>query len=117
MNELHYLFVAYLGVEYDAIPMRRHGATLCDFGVCHLGEGHVLATARYRSADSIRIRTNKNCFDVFQGYSPSVCLHCVSPLRRLASYFEGGIDAVNRDMPTKKRTMNHASSANDVEDS
>ena len=42
---------------------------------------------------------------------------CPSPLRRLASYFEGRLDAVNSDVPAKKRATNHGSSANDVEDS
>lgn len=55
MNESHHLFVPYLGVEYDATPMERNGATPCGFGVCHLGEGYVLATGRYKSADSIGI--------------------------------------------------------------
>jgi hypothetical protein len=72
MNDSHHLFVPDLRIEHDAIPTRWNCATLCDFGVCHLGERDVFAAARYKSADPIRIRTNKNRIDALQGCLPSV---------------------------------------------
>ena len=47
VDDSHRLFVFYPGIQDDAMPTRRNGATLSDFRVCHLGEGRFLTTACY----------------------------------------------------------------------
>ena len=45
VDDSHRLFVFYPGIQDDAMPMRRNGAALSDFQVCHLGEGRFLTKA------------------------------------------------------------------------